>query len=78
MTVKELIERLRVMPQDAIVLYQACSDSYELEDDEPSLFKMTVTRDKTGKPRYHSYNDKWIPKNAEDIEVIDVCHFPGN
>lgn len=38
MTVKELIEKLQSMPQDAIVIYRAWSDWNDLEPDEIGLF----------------------------------------
>ncbi len=89
MTVKELIDKLQIMPSDAVVVYEMCSECIDMEEDQVRLIRAEERRLCRRKRKVYSgctetYNtyityreDQW--KGVEDqAEFVTVCHFPGN
>lgn len=79
MTVKELIDHLGTMPQDAIVLYKQYSDFSVLEAEEIELILARSGGAFKRNGLYKSSED-WSDKNKEDPgnEPVTVVVFPGN
>lgn len=75
MTVKDLINKLSKMPQDAVVVIDMCSECNELDGGEPTLEKM-VRHGPQG--QYMRYVKRYWPNDKPKPELVEVCHFPGN
>lgn len=85
MTVAELIEKLKKMPQDATVVIDMYSECRDLDDDEPSLIRAEDRKLIRHRPTYgkgeHTYitwNDTYKKPKDPEPEFVTVCHFPGN
>jgi len=75
MTVAELIVKLQTMPQEALVIYQRCSECVALEEDEVLLFDDYIERNGI----YMQFKDKWWDYSKDgDPKKLTVCVFPGN
>ena len=72
MTVKKLIEILKTMPEDAIVICDRYSDFMR---QEPPTLQQVIRKSSTEFERYYPnhFNNEYVPKN-----IITVCHFEGN
>lgn len=83
MVVKELIELLQTMPQDALVITTIYSDYAEVERDHISL---KVPKDGEGLIVHHGHvmhlEKNWWPKplgeRPENPKFITAVHFAGN
>lgn len=53
MTVKELVEWLQKQPQDALVIYQACSTLWDLELPQLKLYSGRMERRVRNRVSYH-------------------------
>lgn len=78
MTVGDLVEKLKKMPQDAVVVIEMWSECDDLADDEPTLIAAEEKKLMRRNGKYLSYHKEcWDPKDGEP-EFVTVCHFPGN
>lgn len=73
-TVAELIEHLKTMPQDAPCIYRCCSDYSALRKDE-----VIYTEDKfeTRNGMIHGEYKPWV-RGGEPPVYVKVVSFPGN
>jgi hypothetical protein len=86
MTVKDLIEKLKTMPMDAVVVIDMMSECRDLEDGEPSLIRAEDRRLIRRHRKsylghdydYISWDDRFKDPNEPEPEFVTVCHFPGN
>jgi len=86
MTVAELIGKLSTFPQDAVVLYRACSDWSTMDEKDVTLHKpedrQIIYREHKHGDGYSDFNPRWVPPGKEgepeynDFRTL-VC-FPGN
>lgn len=67
MNVSELIELLKVMPQDALVAYRLYSEQCLLEHDDISEADLCEPR-----------ADGWIQNKRPDMPTVKYVVFPGN
>ncbi len=74
MTVAELIDHLKIMPQDAPVIYSYHSDYADLEAREVTHEQMIRRNDHWMRYIPHHWDKA---KDGEPV-LIDVCCFPGN
>lgn len=77
MKVHELIAKLQLMLQDAIVIYQRCSTYTMLEDDEPRIATAESKQIALYNGEYMDLLPKWIPQGAT-VEYVTAVAFPGN
>lgn len=72
MTVGELISVLQGMPQDAVVIYNCCSDYAEMDNDQVTLVRAEdqkiVYREENG---YLDYKPEWFMTEDEYERWID-------
>lgn len=76
MTVAELIEKLKTMPQEAVVIYALYSDYSALEADDIELHLASEEKVKYRGNRFS--NVQSFEKAQEALDYRDVVIFPGN
>lgn len=79
MKVKEFIEILSKMPEDAEVIYQCCSEYEVLKADDPTLVKGEDKVIALRNGRYMRVPGTWLdPKDFTPTEYVTVVTLPGN
>lgn len=77
MTVSDLIAELKVMPQDAVVLYRHCSDYAELNPGDVEFVRAEDERIVWREANGHSdWRREWAPPGTV-ADFRAACLFPG-
>lgn len=77
MIVKELIEKLSKMPQDAAVVIEMFSECRDMDSSEPILIRAEDRKLIWRNGKYITWSEGYA-KSGEIPMFVTVCHFPGN